>query len=271
MVLWGRIQGRIWGGMFSKFVSMIVRSVLLELRLSGRDVRRAFSGAWDGHTQSLGKVLRARAQARTADFVESNMVGAVAFEDSLDVRKYAAQLAFSGLDWQLEAGSDLIRCLEFGVFKGESARLWASEVEVGGRVIGFDSFQGLSEDWIGTRLPKGQFDLGGEMPQVPDNVELVKGWVEETLPNWLRENSLEKVSLVHMDLDTYSPTFRVLSLLRDKLKPGTLILFDEYFGYPGWENHEHRALLESGIEFEYLAYSTNDIGLGSENVLVQTR
>lgn len=140
----------------------------------------------------------------------------------------------------------------------------------GGRVIGFDSFQGLSEDWIGTGLAKGQFDLGGKMPSVPANVELVRGWVEETLPNFLRENPLDQVSLVHMDLDTYSPTLTVLSALNSRLEPGTLILFDEYFGYWGWENHEHRALLESGLRFEYLAYSTNDIGLGSENVLIRT-
>jgi hypothetical protein len=45
--------------------------------------------------------------------------------------------------------------------------------------------------------------------------------------------------------------------LRQRLQVGTIILFDEYFNYPGWEIHEFRAFQEfivtTGIQYEYIA------------------
>jgi hypothetical protein len=39
-------------------------------------------------------------------------------------------------------------------------------------------------------------------------------------------------------------------------------VFDEYFNYPGWEQHEHRAWQEfvarSKIRFKYVAYTCNN-------------
>jgi hypothetical protein len=41
--------------------------------------------------------------------------------------------------------------------------------------------------------------------------------------------------------------------------PGTLLLFDEYIGYPGWEHGEYKAFKEfvekEGRSYEYLAFS----------------
>tara|TARA_R110002073_G_scaffold191088_1_gene349760 strand:+ start:667 stop:888 length:222 start_codon:yes stop_codon:yes gene_type:complete len=42
------------------------------------------------------------------------------------------------------------------------------------------------------------------------------GWFENTLPDFLA----------------------------NRLKPGSIIVFDEYFSYIGWENHEHAAFEE---------------------------
>jgi hypothetical protein len=40
---------------------------------------------------------------------------------------------------------------------------------------------------------------------------------------------------------------------------GTVIVFDEYFNYPGWENHEFKAFQEfveqTNLKYEYLAYN----------------
>ena len=44
--------------------------------------------------------------------------------------------------------------------------------------------------------------------------------------------------------------------------PGSIVLFDEYFNYLGWEQHEHRAWAEyvarTGTRFEYLGYTIDN-------------
>ncbi len=61
---------------------------------------------------------------------------------------------------------------------------------------------------------------------------------------------------MHIDCDLYSSTKTVLGLLKDRLRDGAILVFDEYFNYPGWEQHEYKAFLEfidqSGFKFEYL-------------------
>ena len=42
------------------------------------------------------------------------------------------------------------------------------------------------------------------------------------------------------------------------IKPGCIIVFDEYLNYPRWQDDEHRAFKEfvarSGIAYEYLRF-----------------
>ena len=68
------------------------------------------------------------------------------------------------------------------------------------------------------------------------------------------------VAFLHVDCDLYSSTKTVLSFLADRLKPGAVIVFDEYFSYVGWENHEHAAFDEfvkiHQRSFSYFMYQT---------------
>jgi hypothetical protein len=54
-------------------------------------------------------------------------------------------------------------------------------------------------------------------------------------------------------------TARALELLENHLVPGTIVILDEYFNYPGWQHGEFRAWAEfgerTGIEFRYEAYT----------------
>jgi hypothetical protein len=63
---------------------------------------------------------------------------------------------------------------------------------------------------------------------------------------------------MHMDADLYSSTKCVFDLLFDRMVPGTVLQFDEYFNYPGWQEHEHKAFTEfvdaHKVKFEYLGY-----------------
>ena len=69
--------------------------------------------------------------------------------------------------------------IEFGVWKGRSINYFAKRVSE--TIYGFDSFEGLKEDWSGWGFAKGAFDLGGKLPKVENNVILIKGWFDKTL------------------------------------------------------------------------------------------
>lgn len=145
--------------------------------------------------------------------------------------------------------------LEFGVATGRTlnhwARLWPER-----KIYGFDGFQGLPEDWTWF-IRKGHFRQ--KLPRVQQNCELVVGWFDKTLEGFL-ERHLGPAAFVHIDCDLYSSTQYVLQKLKPRLKPGTVIVFDEYFNFPGWEQDEFRAwqefVQENQIQYEYIGMVT---------------
>jgi hypothetical protein len=140
--------------------------------------------------------------------------------------------------------------LEFGVFDGTSINKFASILKEK-KIYGFDSFYGLREDWTGTaEFEKGYFNLDGKMPQVKNNVTLIKGWVQDTVNDFLKQNNPE-ICFAHMDLDTYESTKFVLSQIKPYLKKGSIILFNEFYNFPGWSVGEYKALNEVFNEKEY--------------------
>ena len=149
--------------------------------------------------------------------------------------------------------------LEFGVFKGDSINLFAKKLrKIKAEIIGFDSFKGLKDEWMTEEFnPPGTFDLKGKKPRVEENVRLIDGWVEETAKDFLSKNS-KKIAFIHFDLDTYNSTSFVLKSLKKGFQPGTIILFDEFYGFPNWEKYEYRAFKEEIEEnkFKFIAFGT---------------
>ncbi|MCP2258104.1 Macrocin-O-methyltransferase (TylF) [Streptoalloteichus tenebrarius] len=147
--------------------------------------------------------------------------------------------------------------LEFGVFGGTTLKVIAAARE-GREVYGFDSFQGLPEDWR-TGFPAGSFDRD-QLPDVP-GAELVVGWFDDTLPSFVAEHE-GPVAFLHLDADLYSSTRTVLRHVGPRLRVGSVVVFDEFFNYPGWQHHEYRAwqeyVAESGIEFRYEGYTVDN-------------
>ena len=151
--------------------------------------------------------------------------------------------------------------LEFGTWQGNSINHFSSRL-VNRIFYGFDSFEGLKEDWAGFSLPAGHFDLKGVLPVVNKNVKLVKGWFDATLPGFLNENKGE-IAFLHIDCDTYESTKYVLETLKSRIVSGTDVLFDEYIGYPNWELGEYQAfqefIKESNVRYTYLAFSVKQV------------
>ncbi|MGH3973372.1 MAG: TylF/MycF/NovP-related O-methyltransferase [Pseudonocardiaceae bacterium] len=185
------------------------------------------------------------AAASSERFVRDVMPTARAFDDALATLEYALSLA--SLDGM---------ALEFGVYSGRTLKVIA-DARQHKQVFGFDSFQGLPEDWR-VNIPAGTFAT----EQLPDvaGAELVVGWFNDTLPEFLA-NHPGPVAFLHLDADLYSSTTTVLEHVGPRLLPGSVIMFDEYFNYPGWEKHEHRAwnefVTKSGIDCQYVAYTCN--------------
>ena len=189
--------------------------------------------------------LRLHAKREAGDYILANMPDAMVLPDRFGLLRFALSRA---------PAAGLV--LEFGVEKGASLRHLAGLTKRD--VHGFDSFEGLPGDWTGTREGKAAFSLGGKLPKVPPNAKLHVGWFDATLPAFLAANP-GPCALLHVDCDIYSSTVTIFSLLKDRIGPGTVIVFDEYFNYPGWRQHEYKAFQEfiaqTGMKYSYLGFS----------------
>lgn len=146
---------------------------------------------------------------------------------------------------------------EFGVYRGRSAAILGS-VFSDKHIYGFDSFIGSPEQFTEFEGP-GSYNTYGEVPNISlPNITYVKGPFSETLNKFVEKNP-QKASLLHIDCDLYSSTKTALEAFKDKIAEGTLILFDDFVGYKGYEKHSWKAFSEftekNEIEYEIVGYS----------------
>ena len=118
--------------------------------------------------------------------------------------------------------------LEFGVYGGYSFRWWVSHNRhLQSRFIGFDTFEGLPEDW--GIFKKGDMSAGMKVPDIDDSrVSFAKGLFQETLPGVLKTIDKNKKKVILMDADLYTSTLYVLTSIAPYLAKGDIILFDEF-------------------------------------------
>jgi hypothetical protein len=129
--------------------------------------------------------------------------------------------------------------LEFGVWEGATMRYWSRTLRHEGSVLhGFDSFEGLPEDWR-YDARKSEFSTAGVTPRIDDTrVTFHKGWFESTLPTFVVPSN--EVLFITLDADLYSSTRTVLTALETHIQPGTYLYFDEFSD----RQHELRAFDE---------------------------
>lgn len=198
--------------------------------------------------KNLDVALARRATEESAAFIAKEMPLAMAYAD-----KYALfDAALSRVDPKLKG----MYC-EFGVYTGTTINYIASRTPE--LVHGFDSFEGLPADWR-AGFGAGAFKMQG-LPRVRPNVRLYKGWFKDSLPIF-KSHHLEPMAFGHLDADLYASTKDVFDALSDRIMAGTVLQFDEFFNYPGWQEGESKAFFEfcraRQADVEYLGYVATD-------------
>ena len=190
--------------------------------------------------------LQKLATESTATYIYKNMGEAIVLKSKFEVLDYALE------NVNLSDGI----FLEFGVYKGTTINYLAKKLPLS-KIYGFDSFEGLPEYWR-DGFKKGAFKLH-KKPKTRKNIEIYEGLFEKSIPNFLLDHSDFKISFIHVDCDLYSSTKDIFGLLGKFINKGTIIVFDEYFNFPNWENDEFKAFGEfinkTGHNYNYLAYN----------------
>ncbi len=209
--------------------------------------RHTYMEGWDSITYEMGKIACRETAEYLMTKIESNIIN---FESRKSETEY---LLYNEVDTSLGF------IAEFGVYKAEMLNFMSVFCPLT-KVYGFDCFEGLPEKWTcGPRMNAdvGKFSLSGELPFVNSNVELVKGYFDETIPGFLEEHK-ENAAFIRIDSDLYSSAKTIFELMGDRIVKGTIIEFDEIFNYPGWKQQEFKAFNEfvdkNGILYEYIGY-----------------
>src|SRR5476651_455127 len=157
--------------------------------------------------ESVPMLMRRDAVMDSFNYAKENMKDAYWFLDR-----------FEGLGLSIEEARRRFPArklvLEFGVYKRGMINYQARKFPALD-FVGFDSFEGLQEQWSGM-APVRTFDLGGKLPRVRRNVALIKGWFAESGQRWREKHPRSDTPLlVHIDCDTYASAVDVLQFCSD--------------------------------------------------------
>jgi hypothetical protein len=201
----------------------------------------------DRDSKNIERSQRRQAASESAQLVGHYMKGVPSFPDALDLLEHSV----AEIDRKRK---DLVLICEFGVASGKTIN-FISQLFPDHTIYGFDSFEGLPENWR-DGFAKGAFKKDAP-PKVRSNVRLIQGHFRDSLEPFLEKHP-QGASFMHIDCDLYSSTKTVLENFHSRIKTGTIIVFDEYFNYPGWQEGEYKAFAEyiekSAFSFEYIGY-----------------
>jgi hypothetical protein len=217
-------------------------------------IYRMCNNILDLDAKDIERALQRKALESTVNFIlnERRLLKAKVFKDKFELLKDAVkEIIIDGV------------IMEFGVYKGETINYIAALLP-NKQIYGFDSFEGLPETWR-FNFYKGKFSMD-KIPEIKNNVTLIKGWFENTLPNFLKKIGDSPIGFMHIDCDLYSSTKTIFYYLKNNVVPGTVIVFDEFFNYPGWEDGEFKAFYEfveeCEVAFEWIGFVINHEQVG---------
>ena len=143
--------------------------------------------------------------------------------------------------------------VECGVFKGASLARFAIFRELfpkirNRQIVGFDMFGPFPETSFEpdqehrTKFvdSAGLESIGVEQlmnvlkhKHCDHDVELVAGNICNTVPEFVERNPNIEISLLNLDTDIYEPAVTILENLYPRLKPGGVLILDDYNVFPG--------------------------------------
>lgn len=145
--------------------------------------------------------------------------------------------------------------VECGVWRGGMSASMAEVLGTSRRYYLFDSFEGLPKakeidgrealQWQKDKSAPNYFDnckAEIEFAQKAmslskaDEVEIVKGWFNETLPS---ARIGEPIAILRLDGDWYGSTMDCMENLYPKVAPGGLVLMDDYYFWDGFAKAIH--------------------------------
>jgi hypothetical protein len=147
--------------------------------------------------------------------------------------------------------------LEFGVAGGFSIKWWLERnTNAASRFYGFDTFEGLPEKW--GAFEKGSMAYAMDSLNIADpRTQFYKGLFQETLLPFLETYQSTSKKLIHIDSDLFSSALFVMTQLYRFLKPGDILLFDE-FAVPKHEFLAFKIFTESFyIKYEVIGAANN--------------
>ena len=127
--------------------------------------------------------------------------------------------------------------IDIGVGAGGSTWAFAAMGSVFAKpkaVYGFDTFAGFpavgKEDACASMAKVGQMAFPDAFKDVrlPEHINLYKGDIAVTVPEFVRARSGMQIALLNLDADLYAPTRTALECLEPRVVPGGVIIFDEY-------------------------------------------
>ena len=147
-------------------------------------------------------------------------------------------------EMSLSVPGDIVEC---EVFKGAGLCYWAKLLEIFAhnsrkQVIGFDGFGFFKElplqpgeqdnasrhDSIAERTGKEEITDAVNLAGLAHRIELVEGDIAQSAPAYVQRRYGFRISLLHLDLDTYGGTKAALNAFWPVVSPGGVIIFDEY-------------------------------------------
>jgi hypothetical protein len=212
----------------------------LALHLADRLSRRIWKSGSFADSFDIEQIASLIAGFESARYYTKHMLHCESFHNALELLAYAtSKVSIPGT------------ICEFGIASGTTINHLA-RLQPGRQIHGFDSFIGLPTNWR-AGFPQGAF--AQPVPVVEPNVSLHIGPFAETLPKFV-SSLTDNAAFIHIDCDLYTSTKEIFATLGDRIKPGTVIVFDEYMNYPGWRLHEWKAfqefISESGLSYEYI-------------------
>jgi hypothetical protein len=200
------------------------------------------------HTHSRNKSYQR--ESEFIAFVQTTFADAKSLESDAEVLHYASdQVTIDG------------SFVELGTGKGRTSNFIAA-LNPHKTIYTFDSYLGHPTDWDkGDKvISKDAFAWPADekMPTLLLNVDLQVGWFVDTLPSFVQSQD-QPIAFLHIDCEVYESTAQGLDLLGPKIVDGTVLLFDEFYNYPKFRDHEYKAFQEFlekySFEPEYLAYN----------------